>query len=292
MRELRNAALEYAARGWHVVPLRTRAKQPLTKNGLHDATDDLVAVFGWWQPRPLSPSSPLLHNIGIVCHPSGLIVIDVDPRNGGDDSLVEAERRLGALPRTVEAQTGGGGWHYYFLHPGGALLGKLAPGLDIKDHGYVLAPPSLHPSGRQYEWSVDGHPDEVEVARLPVDWVEAIQVSKVTRLIDPARAVDPQASPDPLRRILAATYVTTLSGREPVRGYWQCPFHSAGAERTPSLSADGHIWACFGCGARDGKRCAGGNIYDFAGLLWDFALPLRGIDYMEVKGRLRRVFHV
>lgn len=282
MRELRNAACEAAARGWYVTPLRPRAKQPATKHGLRDASDDLVVAFQRWEKMPQA-------NIGLVCNPSGLVVLDVDPRHDGDETFARAEASLGSLPRTVSTVTGGGGAHYYFLNPGGSLRGVLGDGLDVRNHAYVLIPPSVHPSGAKYEW--DEHPDEISIARLPENWLDIVQLSSKT-IEKFSRAVDPQASPDPLRRILAATYITTLSGREPVRGYWQCPFHSAGAERTPSLSADGHIWACFGCGARDGKRCAGGNIYDFAGLLWDFALPLRGIDYMEVKGRLRRVFRV
>ena len=33
---------------------------------------------------------------------------------------------------------------------------KIAPGIDVRgDGGYVLAPPSIHPSGRAYAWSVD-----------------------------------------------------------------------------------------------------------------------------------------
>lgn len=283
MRELRDAACEYASRGWHVVPLRARNKQPITKHGLQDATDDLADVLQWWQPKPLALQQ---HNIGIVCHPSALVVIDVDPRHGGDDTFAEAERQLGQLPRTVEAETGGGGWHYYFRHPGGSLRGQVGQGVDVKDHGYVLAPPSLHPSGRPYEWSVDGHPEEVEVAELPGKWINALQV--VTRRVE---RPDVLQSPDPLRRIPAATYVARITGREPTtQGWFQCPFHGEGQERTPSLKCDGHMWACYGCAATNGKRCAGGNIYEFAALTLGIAVPPRGADYLIVKDWLKGRF--
>ena len=39
--------------------------------------------------------------------------------------------------------------------------------------GYVVAPPSLHESGRRYEWNVDAHPDETPLAAMP-DWLEAL----------------------------------------------------------------------------------------------------------------------
>jgi hypothetical protein len=93
---------------------------------------------------------------------SGLVVLDVDPQHGGDDTLAELLAAHGVLPITVECFTGGGGRHIYFRHPGGEVrnsAGKVGPGLDIRgDGGYVVAPPSPHPSGRRYEWSVDGHP--------------------------------------------------------------------------------------------------------------------------------------
>lgn len=280
---LRNAACELAARGWHVFPIRPGEKRPATKNGHLDATDDLIAVFRWWEREPLN-------NIGLSCHPSGLIVIDVDPRHGGDETFALAEKQLGRLPRTVEAETGGGGWHYYLAHPGGSLRGKLGDGLDLKDHGYVLAPPSLHPSGTRYEWSVDGHPDEVEVARVPDTWLDVLQVSSKSHS-RVARGADPQGSPDPLRRIPAATYVTRITGRESnADGFWQCPFHRGGQERTPSLTCDGDLWVCYGCEPLAGKRAMGGNIIDFMGLILALPLPVRGADYLDVKERLRKLF--
>jgi DNA primase len=56
-----------------------------------------------------------------------------------------------------------------------------------------------------------------------------------------------------------------------------CPFHE---ERTPSFHVYRHHFKCFGCGAR-------GDIFDFAALLWGFALPLRGRAFWDVANRLR-----
>lgn len=288
-RAFRNAALDYADRGWHVLPLRPRGKEPLGRlvhHGKDDATADLPTVLRWWTAEPRA-------NVGIVAGPSGLLILDVDPRNGGDDHLHDLERELGPLPETVRAQTGGGGEHYLFRHPGGILVGKLAPrgvplkdaGVDVQDHKYIVAAPSIHPSGNPYEW--DLAPGDVPVADLPPSWEERLRPA-ASMTLDPDRRLRTDHD-DPLRRIPAVTYVGRLTGRTPARGgSWACcPFHNGGQEKAPSLKLDGPLWSCFGCPAPAGKRAAGGNIYEFGAYLWGYALPLRGADFLEVKAQLQ-----
>lgn len=283
MRGLRNAACEYADRGWAVLPLRPRHKAPLGQlvpNGKDGATSDLATVLRWWTRAPAA-------NVGLNCGASGLVVLDVDPRSGGDDSLHELERELGRLPETVRAETGGGGEHYLFRHPGVDLVGVAAPGLDVKDRGYIVAPPSVHPSGKGYAW--DLAPDEVDVTELPEAWLARLR--QPTGLRRPSDLIVSADHDDELRRIPAAIYVARLTGREVERGGWvRCPFHRGGTERTASLQVDGTIWACHACSPIGGKRAMGGNIYDFGGLLADYPLPLRGADFLDVQGRLCRVF--
>jgi hypothetical protein len=104
---------------------------------------------------------------------SDLVVLDIDPRHGGDASLFELEQSHGPLPRTVEAHTGGGGHHIYLRHPGGSVPDgiSLAPGLEIRgDGGFVVAPPSMHPSGRRYVWDAARHPDDTPICDMP-DWL-------------------------------------------------------------------------------------------------------------------------
>src|SRR5262249_15398402 len=98
-------------------------------------------------------------NIGIATGAiSGLVVLDVDPRHGGDESLEQWKTRYGHdFLTTVTSCTGGGGWHLFYTHPGQSMQIKnkvgLAPGLDIRgDGGYIVAPPSLHASGQRYAW--------------------------------------------------------------------------------------------------------------------------------------------
>jgi hypothetical protein len=146
--KLIEAAVEYAGRGLPVFPCN--GKLPRTEHGFQDASTDTEAVLAWWTRWPEA-------NIGIPTGAaSGLVVLDVDVQHGGAGALAELERKHGKLPRAPEVLTGGGGKHLYFAHPGREVrnsAGKLGPGLDVRaDGGYVIAPPSLHPSGRPYRW--------------------------------------------------------------------------------------------------------------------------------------------
>jgi putative DNA primase/helicase len=105
---------------------------------------------------------------------SGLVVVDVDPRHSGDETLAQLEAEHGPIPPTWRFLTGGGGEHILFQHPGGHVKSSanaLGPGIDVRaDGGYIIAPPSTHISGRRYEISVDHHPEDVALASLP-DWL-------------------------------------------------------------------------------------------------------------------------
>ncbi len=163
--ETLESAIGYARSGWSVVPLVRKGKRPIVRWTLyqHERADE-ATIRQWLLQWPDA-------NIGIITgFISGLVVLDVDTRHGGDDSLSDLERHHEPLPKTVEAVTGGGGKHIYFLHPGGIVRNKvgLAPGIDLRgDGGLVVAPPSVHPSGRHYTWAASRQPDEVPLAPMP-----------------------------------------------------------------------------------------------------------------------------
>ena len=146
------AALWYAQGGWHVFPLIPGDKRPITPNGFKDATTDAEPIRRRWSATPDA-------NIGIACGASGLLVLDFDvakPDYAGADLLAEL-RGGDAYPPTATAQTGGGGYHLVYRQPDGAPLGNsrgaLPAGVDVRgDGGYIVAPPSLHKSGRRYQW--------------------------------------------------------------------------------------------------------------------------------------------
>jgi hypothetical protein len=167
----RDAALRCAGRGWSVIPIEAGGKRPIVAWQAFQqriARDDEIEA--WYRRWPRA-------NVGIVTGAvSGIVVLDVDPGHGGADSLTEIEATHARLPPTVEAVTGGGGRHLYFLHPRGTVRNKvgLAPGIDVRaDGGCVVAPPSLHPGGRRYAWRSGRSPDEQTLAPLPA-WLHAL----------------------------------------------------------------------------------------------------------------------
>ena len=105
-------------------------KHPRTKHGFFDGTTDETIIRQWWTQWPDA-------NIGLITGAtSGFIVLDVDPRHGGDETLARWIGEHGALPDTLEVRTGGGGRHIYFAHPGGHVKSRnLAPGIDAKCSG-------------------------------------------------------------------------------------------------------------------------------------------------------------
>lgn len=150
MTDVLDSALAYARRGWSVIPLWPREKRPLIPWApyQHHRADE-AEIRQWFRRWPRA-------NLGIVTGAvSSLLVVDVDPGHGGDDSLEALEQAHGPLPDTIKATTGGGGLHVYFAHPGGLVHNKvgLVAGIDLRgDGGFVVAPPSVHPSGRSYAW--------------------------------------------------------------------------------------------------------------------------------------------
>lgn len=182
------SALTYARWGWRVFPLHTprgsgcscgsatcgnAGKHPRTRHGFKEATTDEAIISQWWSEWPDA-------NVGIATGPeSGLLVLDIDPRNGGDDSFDELVHRIGALPETPEVLTGGGGRHFFFRWPSGVESLKAKPigqGIDVKGAGgYVVAAPSLHASGRVYGWEASSRPGDVPLADVPAALLALLQ---------------------------------------------------------------------------------------------------------------------
>lgn len=165
---MRSAALDCVGRGWSAVVLRPRGKFPLIRwEPYQYRVADPAEVERWFDRWPDA-------NLGIVTgQVSGLVVLDVDPRHGGEDSIAEWNRSGRQLPQTIEAETGGGGRHLYFRAPTVLLRNRvgLAPGIDLRANGgLVVAPPSIHPSGTRYSWRSGCAPEELAPASLP-DWL-------------------------------------------------------------------------------------------------------------------------
>ena len=145
------AALKLANRGLRVFPCRPEDKRPATAHGVKDATIDPGAIERWRRQEPN-------FNIGVATGAvSGIMVIDVDDVDA-EAELKKLEDQNSRLPPTVEAVTARGR-HLFFKWPQRDVrnsASKVAPGIDVRrTGGYIVAPPSLHPSGKRYCWSVD-----------------------------------------------------------------------------------------------------------------------------------------
>jgi hypothetical protein len=190
---LLSAALGYASLGWHVFPCwwikddgqcacgsaqcKSPGKHPISKLapwGQNNATIDAEPIKSWWTQYPQA-------NIAVFLEKSSLCAIDIDPRNGGLDTIDQIEAKHGALESDLLQFTGGGGEHRVFAKPlSGNLPGKLGPGVDVKANGYIMLEPSNHASGKQYVWEASSDPrDGIMASPLP-DWLRDLSMQHVT----------------------------------------------------------------------------------------------------------------
>ena len=156
----RGEAVEYHRRGWSPIPIKPRSKEPnlreLRPYLTRKATQEELGAWSW-------------PGVGIVTGPvSDVLLLDVDGPEG------EAELQKHGHPVTPMVRTAGGGLHLYFKHPEQHVRTgiRVAPGLDVKaSGGYVVAPPSVGPNGRAYEWIIS--PEEAELADPP-EWLMSL----------------------------------------------------------------------------------------------------------------------
>lgn len=177
------AALAYAAKGLRVYPVyemrggqcackkgaqcKHPAKHPRTAHGIKDATTDAATIRGWWRKWPMA-------NVGIATGAeNGIMAVDIDPRHGGDKSMAVLEAERGAVKNPIAAETGGGGRHLVFRHPGGTVKNAtgIRPGIDVRgDGGGIVVWPSTHKSGSGYRWATGQSLLERKPTALPAKW--------------------------------------------------------------------------------------------------------------------------
>ncbi|HET8629499.1 MAG TPA: phage/plasmid primase, P4 family [Thermomicrobiales bacterium] len=139
------------------------------EHGLKDATTDPAKLRRWWTRWADA-------NIGWVL--KHRLVIDIDRRNGGFDSLDELRRLHGETWLRTWTVITGNGEHHYFTVPADVQFAKtshdLAPGIDVKlpPNSYVLGAGSTHPNGATYAWEIGFTPDDLDPLPAP-DWLLA-----------------------------------------------------------------------------------------------------------------------
>ena len=184
---LAEAAHDYVERGLAIIPLGVGKKEPVTKSGLNDWTDNPGQIDVWWgQGEHAGKRGNPSYNIGMACGQvsGGIIVIDLDCHSdeaNGLHFLRDWEVEHGKLPETWTQITGSGGKQLFYR--AGQDIRNSANGeigVDVRGNGgYVVLPPSLHPCGDCYEWSIS--PDDMDVADADdkvYDFIRAVSKTK------------------------------------------------------------------------------------------------------------------
>lgn len=193
--ELLAAALDYARKGFRAFPLHSvdehgrctcrnqdcgsPGKHPRNRYGLTGATTNENQIIEWWQKFPDA-------NVGVRTG-GGLFVLDVDG-DEGEDSLGEIEKQYGKIPDTLQCLTGRG-LHIYMQSPTGTYIkssrSQIGNKLDVRcEGGYVVAPPSKHYLGNNYEWKCSCNSKDIPMAKTP-EWL--IQLACARKTLKPAQ---------------------------------------------------------------------------------------------------------
>lgn len=177
------------------------AKHPLTPRGLLDATTNENTIQRWLKRWPRANWAVATGTV------SGVDVLDIDPRHGGQCAFDELVNRHGPLPPTWSALTGSGGKHFFFEHWRGMRnsTGRIGHGLDVRgDGGYAMLAGSRHVSGVGYTWIVAL--GDVPLAPWPA-WLAALALPPITAITPPTAWIDPDGLypvADGLRRFAEA----------------------------------------------------------------------------------------
>lgn len=185
------AALAYGTAGWPVFPIKARGKEPLLK-WKEAATSEPNIIGQWWQDWPDA-------NIGLLV-PEGFFVLDIDGEEG-EASLrrLQEEHGNAPLPACPVARTGKGR-HLWFRSPAGYELEngvKRLPEIDVRTvGGYVVVPPSVHPSGAVYTWEEAPAFARDAIPEAPARLLEALAAERERGPVIDLSDVEPQRPPE------------------------------------------------------------------------------------------------
>jgi hypothetical protein len=140
-------------------------KHPIHNGGKNTATTSIPQIKRWFRQHPSA-------NLALNCSASGVVIVDIDPRNGGDNTWRRLQKEAGVRQSPVVALTGGGGEHHFYGAPPGLwkpISAEHRPGIDIQFNAYVVLPPSLHRSGASYTWKPECDPfsQDIDLLGLP-----------------------------------------------------------------------------------------------------------------------------
>ncbi len=171
---LKQAALQYAACGFAIIPLIPYGKRPVFKDAFNIATTDPTQIEAWWTENPN-------YNIGFPTG-NGIIALDLDANHGTSDNtgmltLEKYTREHGDLPLTATCRSARGGLHvYYRVNTSVATMISPLPDIDISGEGHqMVLPPSVTHDG-VYRWENQSILDGIADADVSV--MEFIEYAK------------------------------------------------------------------------------------------------------------------
>lgn len=295
---LGHEAHAYASRGYLIFPLwhctngvcacddgaacGSPGKHPRTHRGLTDAASDPGIVDRWWAMWPEA-------NIGMPAGGNGLAVIDVDPRHRGGDTITVLEQYCAQhgvdLFATRHIRTGSGGDHLIYWQPPGGIVSKSkafgpdAPGVDTRGKGgYIVAPPSVHATGRRYEVIGNGH--------TIAPWPDCL-----TRLLQPSPAGPAGAEETGLPAGVIACGPRPLTGgdRGAVWAFHALLSETKQLEDLPLAEGNGKNLALNNAAYKLGRRVGAGYLTeaDVAGALYAVASRWPGHTERELRATIR-----
>ena len=193
---LLRVALIYAAKGWPVFPCKPQGKTPITEHGLKDASTDPTQIREWWERTPDA-------NVAIA---TGVAfdVLDIDGSQGfeslGFASVPVTQPDDDWWPSGPTITTGKGA-HCYFAPTGVGNRAGVLPGVDWRGKGgYVVAAPSVHPSGEVYKFQFGSDNPEYGVHAplvAPPSWLMDLLNARASTVDLPSQ---------PVRRANASAY--------------------------------------------------------------------------------------
>jgi hypothetical protein len=237
----------YTALRWHLFPVVPLERNPITKRGCNDATNDLDALHKRWRKTPDA-------NIGVHCGRSGICAVDIDPRNGGEASVAALAAKGLVFPRTLRAVTASGGFHLVYQAHDAVKnsTSKIGPGIDTRGgNGYILISPSRArrkdgPGIGDYEWmdSETGEiredqilkPDEF-IAPFPkwaIDILKPPRKSEIFRPIRPLTNERAQERLDQQAKIIRGTGEGNRNGTLSSRAFFAYRNYVASGVASPS----------------------------------------------------------
>ena len=206
-----DALKEYAASGYQIIPLHCWNDESKDRSG-KPRKDGKRPLHSNWTARPYGSAKVAAictkqnRNVGVRLRDSDLVV-DIDPRNGGNEGFANLCADKGLNPSAwPRVETGSGGSHFYLTLPEGVrVVDTLAheddkPGLppryrgvEFKSRGrQVVAAGSVHPNGNPYFWDSIDHPSLADAPEAPAVLVDAIRRPEVSETVGGGQATQEQ----------------------------------------------------------------------------------------------------